>query len=154
MDNNAGAPMKPDDRHVAWLRAQVGGDEATMRRLIDELTDAGAMDPLAPLINRAFVIAVRDAFGDRFTRGEVIRLVANVRTLLSEAPVAIDPAVAESEIRRALGDPAPLSGDPDARATAQMAVLDYLVHDMELDEERTDALLSQALSQARETPGG
>lgn len=51
--------MKIDDRHVAWLRAQVGGDEAAMRRLTEELSGPGDLDPIAPLVYQAFVLAVQ-----------------------------------------------------------------------------------------------
>jgi hypothetical protein len=136
--------VKIDDRHVAWLRAQIGGRETSMRQITARLSAPDEMDPLAPLLHHAFVLAVRKAFGPQFTHGEVIRLVANVRTVLSEMPGLVDPVAAESEIRRALGEPTPLFPDPNARAAAQLAVLDYLVHDLELGDDQTDSLLDQA----------
>lgn len=136
--------MELGDQHVAWLHAQVRGDEPGMRQIMARFNGPGDLGPLAPLIYHAFVIAVRRAFGPQFTPGEVIRLVANVRTVLSELPDAVDPVAAESEIRRALGDPVPFFPDSDARAAAQMTVLDYLVHDLDLDEKQLDILLGQA----------
>lgn len=115
-----------------------------MRQIMGELSRPGDLDPLAPLLHRAFVLAVRKAFGPQFTHGEVIRLVANVRTVLSEMPSLVDPVAAESEIRRALGEPTPLFPDPNAWAAAQLAVLDYLVHDMELGDDQVDSLLDRA----------
>lgn len=136
--------MKTDDRHVAWLRAQIGGDETTMRQIMADLSGPGDLDPLAPLIHRAFTIAVRRVFGTQFTHGEVIRLVANVRSLLSEAPVPVDPVAAESEVRRALGEHAPAFPDPDARTVAQLTVLDCVVRDLRLGDRQIDDLLGEA----------
>lgn len=131
-------------------RAQIGGDEAAMRQIASELSGPGDLDPLPPLIHRAFVLAVRKAFGSQFTRGEVIRLVADVRSMLAPSCMTgvVDPVAAESEIRRALGDPAPEFPDPDARAAAQMTVLDFLVHDMALDDGQIGQLLRQARQMA------
>lgn len=136
--------MTADGRHIAWLRAQIAGQEAAMRQVMNELARSGDTDPLALLINRAFVIAVRGAFGAEFSRGEVIRLVAGVRAQLSKDSGLVDPVAAESEIRRALGESAPLFPDPDARAAAQLAVLDYLVRDLGLSDDQVSSLLDQA----------
>lgn len=138
--------MRTDDRHIAWVRAQIAGDQAAMHQLTNKLSEPGNLDPIAPLIYCAFVLAVRKAFGTQFTRGEVIRLAANVRSALalSGLPAVLDPVAAESEIRRALGDAAPQFPDADACAAAHMAVLDYLVHDMELDDSQIGELLHHA----------
>lgn len=139
-------PMEADGRHVAWLRAQISGDEARMRQIADELSRLGDLDPLPWLIHCTFVLAVRKAFGERFTSGEVVRLAADARSMLAPSGMigVIDPVAAESEIRRALGDPAPEFPDPDARAAAQITVLDYLVHHMALDDGQISELLRQA----------
>jgi hypothetical protein len=99
------------------------------------------------------VLAVRAAFGAEFTRSRVIRLVAEFRGMLSPRTGLIDPVVAGSEIRRALGDPAPFSPDGKARTTAQLAVLDYLARDMGLHDE-IFALLCQAREAADRTMAG
>lgn len=122
-----------------------------MRRVAAELAAPHDMDPLAPFIHQAFVLAVRAAFGAEFTRSRVIHLVVEVRGMLSPRTNLIDPVVAESEICRALGDPAPFSPDGKARTTAQMAVLDYLVRDMGLDDDEIFALLDQAREAADRT---
>lgn len=136
--------MELTDEHVEWLRAQINGNETAMRQIMSRLSRPGDLDPLAPLVYHAFVIAVRKAFGAHFTHGDVVRLVANIRTALVELPEAVDPVAAESEIRRALGDPAPEFPDPNARTAVQITVLDYLVHDWALDDGQIRELLRQA----------
>lgn len=134
------------DRHAAWLRAMIDGHEEDGQRLTAELAKAGSLDPLIPLLNQAFSIAIRQAFGDEFTREQVIRVVAALRAVLSETPVTVDPVAAESEIRRVLGDPEPppLFPDADARWVAQTALLGYVVRDLELDPDQIGDLISQA----------
>jgi hypothetical protein len=68
--------------------------------------------------------------------------------MLSPDTGLVDPVAAESEIRRALGDPAPLFPDAQARAVADLAVLDYLVRDMGLDDDGIFALLHEARDRA------
>lgn len=146
--------MKVDDRHVVWLRAQIAGQEAIMRKVQHEFTDPRDMQPVAFLIHHAFVLAVRKAFRAEFTHEQVIRLVAHVRAMLSPRTDLADPLTAESEILRALGEPAPLVADSSTRAAAQMAVLDYLVSDMHLDDDEIFALLYQARQAADRTMAG
>jgi hypothetical protein len=136
--------MKLDDRHIAWLRAQLNGQEVAMREIMGELSEPGDVDPLSQLIYHAFVIAVRRVFGTQFTHGEVVRLVADERAALGDMHGLVDPVAAESEIRRALGERAVSFPDPVARATAQLTTLDYLVRGMELSDAQVDELLCQA----------
>lgn len=119
-----------------------------MRQIMDQLRIPGGMDPVAPLLYSAFVIAVRKAFAPEFTRGEVVRLVSNVRVLLGEMRDAVDPVAAETEIRRALGENIPAFPDANASAAAQMTVLGYLVRDLGLDGSALSDLLAQARSAA------
>jgi hypothetical protein len=143
--------VEVDDRHIVWLRAQIAGQEPIMRKVAGELVGPHDMDPLAPLIYHAFVLAVRAAFRGGFTYGQVIRVVASIRAMLSPRTDLVDPVAAESEIRRALGDPAAFFRDGKARTTAQMAVLDHLVRDMGLDDDEIFALLRQARQEADRT---
>lgn len=123
-----------------------------MRRVASELAGPHDMEPLAPLIYHGFVLAVRSAFGAEFSRSQVIRVVAAVRAMLSPRTDLVDPVAAESEIRRALGDSAvPFFPDAQARMTAQMAVLDYLVRDQGLDDDEIFAVLWQARRAADRT---
>ena len=146
--------MKVDDRHVAWLRAQIAGQEPIIRRAASELTGPHDMEPLPPFIYHVFVLAVRSAFGSEFTRSQVIQVVAETRVMLSPRTGLVDPIAAESEIRRALGDPAPPFPDAKARTAAQMAILDYLVRDRGLDDGEIFALLRQGRQAADCTMAG
>jgi hypothetical protein len=125
-----------------------------MRKAAGELTGPHDMAPLAPLIYHVFVLAVRSAFGTEFTRSQVIQVVAGTRAMLSPRTGLVDPIAAESEIRRALGDPAPLFPDAKARTAAQMAILDYLVRDRGLDDDEIFALLHQGRQAANRTMAG
>jgi hypothetical protein len=135
--------MKVDDLHVAYLRSQIAGEEQGVLGALNTL-DPGQMAPLVTLVHEAFVLAVRTWFGPAFTHGEVIRLVATLRALNSEGPDFVNPAAAESVIRRALGENAPLHADPAARLTAQFVLLDFLVRAMSLDGAGIDRLISDA----------
>jgi hypothetical protein len=141
--------MTVSDLHMVYLRAQVAGEEAVMRRVLSEITEPRGMDGLLPLAYQAFVLTVRKKFGPRFTHAEVIRFVAHVRAILSERPELVDPVAAESEILRALGQDVPASPDATARSAAHLAVLDVLVHDMDLEDEAVTGLLNQARRRAQ-----
>lgn len=142
--------MEFDDRHVEWLRALLGNREEEMRYLAFELAATDELQPLVLLLHYAFTLAVRRAFGETFTRGMVIEVVADLRAKLSDSPVPINAVAAESEIRRALGDPElpPLFPDANARWVAQTALIGYLVHDMDLDCAQIDDLVRHACQAA------
>lgn len=133
-----------DDLHVAYLSAQVAGDEAAMLRVLRELTDRDDLGPLVPLIDHAFVLAARRWFGCCYTGAQVVQLVGHARALFEEQPDLIDPIAGEAEIRRALGENAPLAHNVDARGTIQLAVLDYLVRALDLTEEAVSELFERA----------
>lgn len=138
--------MEFDDRHVEWLRAMLENRDEEMRRLAANLAETDDLGPLVPLLHYAFVLAVRNAFGETFTRSMVIEVVADLRVRLSDTPVSVNAVAAESEIRRALGDPEmpPLYPDADARRVAQTALLGYLVHDFGLGGSQVNDLVHQA----------
>jgi hypothetical protein len=136
--------MRVNDQHVAYLRAQIAGDAEIMEYVTGQMAAPHAMDGLISLIDEAFVLVVRKWFGAYYSHGQVIRLVAQVRGLLSEQPALVDPVVAESEIRRALGENAPWISDAKVRTPAQLAVFDFLVRELELDESEVWAMLRDA----------
>jgi hypothetical protein len=136
------------DLHMVYLRGQIAGEEGVMREALRRLAGPHAMDGLVPLIYEAFVIAVQQKFRPSFTRSEVIRFVAQVRTALGEGAELVDPVTAEAEILLALGQRVPASPDGTVRAAAQMAVLDVIVLDLDLDEETITALLNEARQNA------
>ncbi|HXL93517.1 MAG TPA: hypothetical protein VN969_31685 [Streptosporangiaceae bacterium] len=132
------------DLHMVYLRGQISGEEGVMREALRRLAGPQAMDGLLPLIYEAFVIAVQQKFGPAFTRSQVIRLVAQVRAVLGEGAELVDPVTAEAEVLLALGQRVPASADGTVRAAAQMAVLDVIVRDLDLDEDAIATLLNQA----------
>jgi hypothetical protein len=78
------------------------------------------------------------------SRAEVIRYVAQVRTLLSERPALLDPLTAEDELRSALGEPITATHEVGAVAAARLSLLLALVASLDLDDEAVANLLSQA----------
>lgn len=146
--------MTIDDRHVEWTRALITGRQEDAQRLADELFASGAGEPLYLLLHYAFALAIRKLFGDTYSRGLVIELVAAVRAELSGTPAdGVDPIAAESEMLRALGDAAtPVFPDPSARAVAQAAMLCYAVRDMGLGNDQIDELLQSARRASADAP--
>jgi len=140
--------MTVSDLHMVFLGAQMAGEEGVMRRVLSAAPRPHGMDGLVPLVHEAFVLTVQKKFASQFTHGEVVRFVARVRATLSGHPEAVDPVAAESEILRALGQDVPTPPDATARSAAHMAVLNVLVHDMELDEEAIVDLLNEARQRA------
>ena len=135
--------MTIDDRHIEWMRVLVMGRQEDAQRLADELFASGAGDPLSTLVHYSFAFAIRNFFGDSYSYGRVIELVAALRAELSGTPAdLVDPVAAESEVLRALGDATvPQFPDGDARTTAQAALLCYAVRDMKLDYGHINELL-------------
>lgn len=148
--------MRADDRHSAWLRAVITGQQEDAQRLAGEIFAAGAAEPVYPFLHCAFAAAIRQFFGGSYTRDRVIGLVAAVRAGLSGTPAdGINPVAAESEILRALGDTnVPLFPDGDARAVAQAALFSYTVHAMALDDGQIGELLRQARQMAADVQAG
>jgi len=138
--------MNVDDRHVEWVRALITGRQEDAQRLAGELFAAGAAELLYLLLHYTFAFAIRQLFGDSYSRGQVIERVAALRAELSGTPAdLVDPVAAESELLRALGNMTiPLFPDGDARATAQAALLCHAIRDMELGNDQIDELLQRA----------
>lgn len=145
--------MKADDRHAEWVRALIAGRQEDAQRLTGELFASGDADSLYPFLYYAFAFAIRRVLRGEPTYDDVIRVVAALRAGLTGTPVVVDPVAAESEILRALGDPsAQLFPDRDARATAEIALLCFSVHDMDLNGDQIDELLRQAREAVQANP--
>jgi hypothetical protein len=134
---------------VAALRAYLSRDNDEADRLNRELVESGAAEGIAELVYAAFVIASRQKFPPGWSRGEVIRFVAQVRALLSERPDILDPLAAEHQLRRALGESVTDHSGEEARARAQVVLLDALIQSMALD----DVELARLLGEAQEVAG-
>jgi hypothetical protein len=134
---------------MAVLHAQITGNDETARRAFSEkLAVSGDLSGLAALVYAAFVIAARRRFAPQWSRGEVIRYVAQVRTLLSERPALLDPLTAEDELRNALGEPITATQEVGAVAAARLSLLLALVASQDLGDEAVANLLSEARNAA------
>ena len=98
----------------------------------DDETAAGYMS----LLYGAFCVAVRRRFSPRYTVGEIVQFVADVRIAAGEDAGLVSPLVAEDMIRRVVGAPPPGDGgSDDVRAViyAELFVLLYLVAEADFD---------------------
>ena len=128
----------------AAARALIAGDEHDFVQLTARLSDAD-MYPCQLLLEAALALAATRRFGS-FTDGELIRYVARIRagTRGRAEDMDLDPLAAEAALRRALGQPAPGTGDPWMRLRSVVALLRVLVSDLELDEAGVDGILAEA----------
>jgi hypothetical protein len=136
------------DLEMAVLHAQItGNDETAQRAFSEKLAVSGDLRGLAALVHAAFVIAARRKFAPQWSRAEVIRYVAQVRTLLSERPALLDPLTAEDELRNALGEPVTATHEVGAVAAARLSLLLALAASLDLD----DKAIANLLGDARDT---
>src|SRR6266567_9335056 len=126
--------MQVADEQMVLLRAYLAGEAKVAQRAYTHLAASGTAEGFAELVYAAFVIATRREFAVAAPRAEVILFVAQVRALLSEQPDVLDPLAAEHELRSALGQQ--MTGHPaaEAKARAQVILLDALVRSADLDE--------------------
>lgn len=137
--------MRVTDLEMAVLQAQItGSDEEADRAFNEQLAVSGELSGLAVLVHAAFVIAARRKFAPQWRRAEVIRFVANVRTLLCERPGLLDPLTAEDELRSALGESVTATHEVGAVAAARLTLLLALVASLDLDDKAVADLLRQA----------
>jgi hypothetical protein len=134
------------DRQMILLMAHLAGEEEVAQRVQADLVTSGTAQGFAELVYAAFVIAARRRFSPTWTRADVIRFVAHVRALLSKGPGALDPLTAEHQLCNALGQEMGSYPDEEARARAQVILLDALVQSADLD----GAAIANLLNQARE----
>lgn len=135
----------------AMLRALLTDDEATGKRLAEEVESRGAADTFALVLAVAFIIAVRRHFRDGYSAAGVIELVANVRASSAETAETIDPLGAESLIRTALGEPSDPAADADAetKGNTEVGTLMTLVGHQQLSDDELDAFIADVLAEAR-----
>jgi hypothetical protein len=136
--------MPVTDEQMVWLHAYLSGQHKLADRLTAQFTSPGADDGIAELVYAAFVTATRRKFPPGWTDADVIRFVAHVRAPRG-LPDILDPRAAEHQLRSALGETmAGYRPEAEARAAAQVVLLDALVRDLDLDESARVDLLSQA----------
>jgi hypothetical protein len=139
-----GLAMPVTDEQMVLLHAYLSGEHELADRLAAQFTSPAADDGIAELVYAAFVTAARRRFPLGWTDADVIRFVAHVRAPRG-LPDILDPRAAEHQLRSALGDA--MTGyrpDAEARAAAQVILLDALVRDLDLDASARVGLLNQA----------
>jgi hypothetical protein len=148
--------MAVTDEQVAALRAYLSAESddeaAEAQQLIQRLAMAATAEGIGELVYAAFVVAARRRFSPTWAHAEIIRFVAGVRALLSERPDALDARAAEHQLRAALGEKQAGYPDEEARARAQVVLLDALIQSAELDDAGLDELLAQGRRLADNLP--
>lgn len=108
----------------------------------DDETAAGYMT----LLYGAFNVAVRRRFSPTYTVGEIVRFVADLRTMAGEDAHLVNTLVAEDLIRRAVGAPPPRDGGPDDAETvlpAQIFILLHLVAEADFDRAELEQFIEE-----------
>jgi hypothetical protein len=137
--------MLVTDEHVLALRAFLTGDEETFGRVSAILGARGDGNGYAALEGAAFVAAARRRFPDGHTAGDVVRLVAVVRTAVDDTDGEIDPRTAEGLLHSVLCDPAAAEGlDELAKARTQPALLHAMLTEGGSSRADLDTLLAEA----------
>ncbi|WP_344954330.1 hypothetical protein [Actinomadura miaoliensis] len=141
--------MQVTDEHVKALRSYLLEEPEVWIPLHKRLLESGRAQGYELLIWAAFVLLVRRMFSPTWSLDKVIRYVAGVRASFGEQAGLIDARVAESLMRRALGDEANTgealdrAGD-ESKAHAQLMMLMALASDANFDDSALDDLLNSA----------
>lgn len=134
----------PTSEHVDSLRAMVHADFERHEELTGKIQ---SWEGYEDLIGAAFFIAVNRQFPDGHTPDQVIRLVAEMRSLLDRTGDGIEPRAAELMIRSALGDEDLAAQVPDATGLQlQIVAVSALAEFQRLGA--PDEFLAQAVSLA------
>lgn len=133
--------MTITDRHVTALRAL----------LTDTPLPPGVGDndfaALGVLLTTALLLASRSEFANGWSKPEIIRFVARMRTQYGTGFDEYDPALCEALLASALGnEPISTDTEPNSNTAAQVALLRALTESM--NEDDLVKLLSQACTQA------
>ncbi|WUH96970.1 hypothetical protein OHR68_25905 [Spirillospora sp. NBC_00431] len=136
-----------DDEHIAALRSLLQGDPGASEKYASGTDDAAASG-YTMVIYSAFAVAVRRRFSPKYTHAQLARYVADLRISLGADASQINPRVAESMMRAALGDETlkdhePYGADLSTMVVAELAILDDLAQGAELDD-----LLNEAADHA------
>jgi hypothetical protein len=107
----------------AYLSANSEAEAAEAERRFIVLARTGEADGIGELLYAAFVIAARQAFAPTWESADIVRFVADVRSSSGEASGILNPAVAEDQLRAALGQELAGHSDEEARARAQLILL-------------------------------
>lgn len=140
--------MTISSEHVMALRAYLALEADRAERLNKELVESGRVDGYGELVYAAFVVAARRRFSSAWTVSDIVRFVSTVRKQLLDDQIEIDPKVAETLIRRAMGDNVAGELDQEAKARTQLFLLSTMIIDEDLDDIQLDKFMSQARSVA------
>jgi hypothetical protein len=137
--------MLVTDEHVVALHAFLTGDEETFDRVSALLKKRGSQNEYAALQGAAFAVAARRRFPDGHTAGDVVRLVAEVRSAVDDTDGEIDPLTAERLLHSVLCDPAAAEGLEElAKARTQPALLYAMLEEGGFSRPDLDNLLAEA----------
>jgi hypothetical protein len=121
--------------HLALLRAMARGNFEEQSDLSNALHASGDLDGYGEVIGAAFLLAIRMQFQDRFSPDDVIRLVADTRTMVDVTGDVINPRIAERVVRAALGEEGLLAGAPEGSIVeSQIAVCSFLAAEERLGD--------------------
>lgn len=112
---------------LAMLRAMVEGNFERQEELSHRLHESGGLDDYGTVIGAAFFLAIRKQFPERYSAGDIIRLVADTRCVIDQTGDLMDPRAAELVVRSALGESGLLTEVSDeAVVQTQVAICSYL----------------------------
>jgi hypothetical protein len=127
----------------AYLSARSEAEAAEAERLFIVLARTGHASGIGELLYAAFTIAARWKFAPSWESADIVRFVADVRDSSGEAGGILNPAVAENQLRAALGqEPAGGCREEEATARAQLILLSVLANRPGLTARGLDKLLS------------
>jgi hypothetical protein len=140
---------------VAAMRAYLAALQIDSEQALDDsdrqflaLLKADRIEGLGELLLAAFTIAARRRFSPTWSSADIVRFIADVRSRTNEMAALLAPAVAENQLRLALGAELTPYPDMEARGRAQMLLLGLLTSNHTPHE--LDALLSDARALADE----
>ncbi|TDB90159.1 hypothetical protein E1264_05815 [Actinomadura sp. KC216] len=122
------------------------GPQAWEELLSGMQTDEAAAGYMS-LVYGAFCVAVRRRFSPKYTVGEIVRFVAELRMATEEDAEPINALAAEDMIRRVVGAPPLRDGGPDDVTTvlyAEVFVLLSLVAEAQFDRAGLEQFIEEA----------
>jgi hypothetical protein len=102
-------------------------DFGRQKELTDALHASGGLDGFEEVLGAAFYVAIHRQFPQRYSTEDVIRLVADVRSMFDHSGEVINPQSAEKMVRTALGERGLVADIGDAElGQTQIIVCSYL----------------------------
>jgi hypothetical protein len=112
---------------LSILRAMAGADFDRQKELSNALHASGDLEGYGDVTAAAFYVAIRRQFPRRYSAEDVIRLVADARTMFDYSGEVINPQSAEKVVRAALGEHELAADIGDAEVVqTQIIVCSYL----------------------------